>query len=87
MRDVPKAQGKRTERTDIQLLPSGGSKSKEKVIEESGFSKTQVQRFEELATHPEIVEQAKAEARECSISFMEFLAFTRCINALHCARV
>lgn len=61
MRDVPKAQGKRT---DIQLLPSGGAKSKEKVIEESGFSKTQVQRFEELASHPEVVEQAKAEARE-----------------------
>ena len=61
MRSVTKAQG---ERTDRQLLPSGGSKSKRKAIENAGFSKTQVQRFEELASHPEIVEQAKAEARE-----------------------
>ena len=61
MRSVPKTQG---ERTDRQLLPSGGSKSKRKAIENAGFSKTQVQRFEELASHPEAVAEAKAEARE-----------------------
>ena len=65
MRDVPKTSGGDRRSEDFKK-PSGGSfeKSKRQVIEESGFSKTQVQRFEELASHPEIVEQAKAEARE-----------------------
>ena len=63
MQSVPKAT---PNNNPFHEKPSGGSlvKSKREVIEESGFSKTQVQRFEELASHPEIVEQAKAEARE-----------------------
>lgn len=61
MRDVPKAQGKRT---DKQLLPTDGQKSKAEVFADMGFTHSQVQRFETLAAHPEIVAQAKAEARE-----------------------
>lgn len=38
--------------------------SKTEVIEQAGFTPKQVQRFETLAAHPEIVEQAKAQARE-----------------------
>ena len=38
--------------------------TKTEVIEEAGFTPKQVQRFETLAAHPEIVAQAKAEARE-----------------------
>ncbi|MBQ3455257.1 MAG: hypothetical protein IJG36_02360 [Synergistaceae bacterium] len=61
---MPKASGGDRRSEDFKK-PSGGSfeKSKRQVIEESGFSKTQVQRFEELASHPEIVEQAIVEAR------------------------
>jgi len=39
-------------------------KTKTQVIEDAGFTPKQVQRFQTLAAHPEIVEQAKAEARE-----------------------
>lgn len=38
--------------------------SKKDIIEQAGFTVKQVQRFETLAAHPEIVAQAKAEARE-----------------------
>jgi hypothetical protein len=40
------------------------AKTKAEVIAEAGFTPMQVSRFETLAAHPEIVEQAKAEARE-----------------------
>lgn len=40
------------------------SQTKASVIEQAGFTPKQVQRFETLAAHPEIVAQAKAEARE-----------------------
>ena len=61
MAQVPKASGgkpfhKDTMDTDVQ--------SKADVIEQAGFTVKQVQRFETLAKHPDIVEQAKAEARE-----------------------
>ena len=39
-------------------------KSKADVIRDAGFTPKQVQRFQTLAAHPEIVAQAKAEARE-----------------------
>lgn len=53
------AQGKRT---DIQ--PADSTVGKYDVIEKAGFTPKQVERFQTLAAHPEIVEQAKAEARE-----------------------
>ena len=59
MKEVPKAKNQYTN-----ALPSGGSSNKRQVIEDAGFTKTQAQRFEVLAANPEIVEQAKAEARE-----------------------
>lgn len=39
-------------------------KNKLEVIRDAGFTPKQVERFQTLASHPEIVEQAKAEARE-----------------------
>ena len=59
MAKVPKAQGTRT---DIKLADSGVGKYD--VIRDAGFTPKQVERFQTLAAHPEIVEQAKAEARE-----------------------
>lgn len=39
-------------------------KTKADIIRNAGFTPKQVQRFQTLAAHPDIVEQAKAEARE-----------------------
>lgn len=39
-------------------------KPKADVIRDAGFTQKQVERFQTLAAHPDIVEQAKAEARE-----------------------
>lgn len=38
--------------------------NKEDIIKEAGFTKMQVQRFEQLAKHPEMVQAAKVEARQ-----------------------
>jgi len=39
-------------------------KTKAEIIKETGFTQKQVERFQTMAAHPEIVEKAKAEARE-----------------------
>lgn len=59
MARVPKAQGKRTDKK-----PTDTAVGKYDVIKEAGFTPKQVERFETLAKNPDIVEQAKAEARE-----------------------
>lgn len=62
MREVPKASGGAPYHKDT--VDSGVQSTKAKIIEDAGFTVKQVQRFETLAAHPEIVAQAKAEARE-----------------------
>lgn len=47
--------------TDVQSFER---KTKTEIIKDAGFTPKQVQRFQALAAHPEIVAQAKAEARE-----------------------
>lgn len=70
MREVPKKQGTRT---DVELRATNGPKSKEQQIGEMlGMTgpdnkekvRHMIKRFETLAKHPELVAQAKAEARE-----------------------
>lgn len=61
MREVPKASGART---DLQPHNTDDMRLKTEVIKDMGFTPMQVSRFETLAAHPEIVAQAKAEARE-----------------------
>ena len=61
--EIPKATGgehyhKTT--TDSGVV-SAIQKPKHEAISELGFTQKQVERFEKLAKHPEIVEQAKAE--------------------------
>ena len=56
MAEVPKAKNQYAMDTAVH--------SKKETIENAGFTVKQVQRFETLAAHPEIIEQAKAEARE-----------------------
>lgn len=66
MARVPKATGgqpfheKPTNDTAVHSRPQ----TKQDIIRDVGFTPKQVQRFQTLAAHPEIVEQAKAEARE-----------------------
>ena len=45
--------------TDVAL-----TKSKSEVIKEAGFTPKQVERFQQMAANPELVEQVKAEAKE-----------------------
>ena len=61
MAQVPTRPGART---DIEPHNTDDKRLKADVIREAGFTPMQVSRFQTLAAHPEIVEQAKAEARE-----------------------
>lgn len=64
MAKVPKAI-KGNQYTGKMVVDSGvHNQTKTEVIRESGFTPKQVQRFETLAAHPDLVAQAKAEARE-----------------------
>jgi DNA modification methylase len=65
MAKVPKASHDRgNQYTGGKSTLVSGSQTKTEVIKAAGFTPKQVERFETLAKHPEIVEQAKAEARE-----------------------
>ena len=75
MRDVPKETnnnpngnnqhgGQNDSGVDSTKNKKKKQKSKSTVIREAGFTQKQAERFQQLASHPEIVEQAKAEARE-----------------------
>ena len=64
MKDVPKATNGGANQYQAKDPAVGRKQTKRKAIEDAGFTKTQAQRFEVLAANPEIVEQAKAEARE-----------------------
>lgn len=59
LREIPKAQG---QRNDLQPLRTDAKKSD--VLAEIGITKDTANRFEQMAAHPEIVEQAIQEARE-----------------------
>ena len=59
MAKVPKAKNQYDD-----ALNNGVISTKADVIKEAGFTPMQVSRFETLAAHPDIVAQAKAEARE-----------------------
>ena len=61
MRDVPKKQGFASTIRDTAVA---NVETKQSIVEKAGFTPKQVQRFETLAAHPEIVAQAKAEAKE-----------------------
>lgn len=65
MAKVPKTSGGDRRSADFKNnIGDTFEKTKTDIIRESGFTPMQVSRFETLAAHPEIVAQAKAEARE-----------------------
>ena len=57
---IPTTQG---QRTDLQPIRNGADKSKRSQLAEIGIKQDTAERFEKLARHPEIVEEAKREAR------------------------
>lgn len=65
MRSAPKADnGGANQYRAKSTAVSKKQKSKSEAIREAGFTQKQAERFQQLASHPELVEQAKAEARE-----------------------
>lgn len=69
LKQIPKAQGIRTDKNEIQLLSTSEQKlsknrPKAEIIKDLGFNQNQVHRFETLADNKDLVEQVKAEARE-----------------------
>lgn len=82
MARVPKATkgtgGNRYQQAPVREKDTAGdfSKPKSDVIRDAGFTPKQVERFQSLAAHPEIVEQAKAEA-VYRIPFCQFRIFQK----------
>lgn len=66
MANVPKAKGGQPyhEKSTTDSSVVSRQPTKTEVIREAGFTPKQVERFQTMAAHPEVVEQAKAEARE-----------------------
>lgn len=58
---IPKAQGIRN---DLKPVRTGAEKSKAETLQEIGIKQDTAERLEQLARHPEKVEEAKAKARE-----------------------
>lgn len=65
---IPKASGgdRKSEdfKNDTAVDFDKATPTKKEIIKQAGFTQKQAERFQTLAAHPEIVEQAKAEARE-----------------------
>ena len=67
MKGLPKCSGgdRKSEKIKNDTAVDFERKAKKaEVIKDAGFTPKQAERFQQLASHPEIVEQAKAEARE-----------------------
>ena len=60
LREIPKAQG---QRSDLEPRSTSAPKSKAETIADIGISRDTAKRYQQMAAHPEIVEQAIAEAR------------------------
>ena len=77
MRQVPK----QNTHNRAAVRPNTDVKSKTEVIADMGFTPMQVSRFETLAAHPEIVAQAKAEAKENDDIVTRSLVLSICSGA------
>ena len=67
MTQIPKASGgdRKSEdfKNDTAVDFDKATPTKKEIIKQAGFTQKQAERFQTLAAHPEIVEQAKAKAR------------------------
>lgn len=64
MAKIPKATNGGANQYGAKSTTVSNKQTKAEIIEQAGFTQKQAERFQTLAAHPEIVEQAKAEARE-----------------------
>ena len=64
LKKLPKAPGARTDMKPIRSSAERLPETKAQAVARLGFSQDQAERFETLASHPDLVEQVKAEARE-----------------------
>lgn len=62
-REMPTTQGARTDRELSRTNTTKFEKSKKQATQELGFSKDQVSRMEQMAAHPDIVEEVIAESQ------------------------
>lgn len=62
IQEIPKASGKRTDLQPCDNVVDRSTKSE--VLAEMGISQKQAERYQKMASHPEAVEKAKADARE-----------------------
>ena len=76
-REMKKSKGGRPEKTRRIDEPSFSNKKSDKIID-LGLERTQVQRFEQMANHPEAVAQAKAEAKKAG----EAVTQKRCLDLI-----
>ena len=62
--EIQETDNSRTSQTEADVEDNSDKpKTKSEVIKETGFTQKQVERFQQLAAHPEAVAQAKAEAK------------------------
>ena len=62
--DIQPADNSRTSQPEAEVEDNSDKpKTKSEIIKEAGFTQKQVERFQQLAAHPEAVAQAKAEAK------------------------
>ena len=80
MKALPTSQGRRT---DLELGDTAVPKLK--AIEDAGFSKKQAQRFEQLASNPELVERAKAETQKCKSTTQGCKSTTQARKIFQCS--
>lgn len=62
--NMPKASGGDRRSEDFKSAEVAPLKTRKEAAEELGFKHREVQRFQQMAKHPEAIEQAKAEAKE-----------------------
>ena len=61
--EIPTSPGQRTDREPVRANTTRFEKTKKQVVKDMGFSKDQVSRMEQMAAHPDIVEEVIAESQ------------------------
>lgn len=62
--NMPKASGGDRRSEDFKAAEPAALKTRKQAAEDLGFKEREVRRFQQMAKHPEAIEQAKAEAKE-----------------------
>ena len=62
--NMPKASGGDRRSEDFKTAEPAALKTRKQAAEDLGFKEREVRRFQQMAKHPEAIEQAKAEAKE-----------------------